>query len=83
MSTSLLSLQARRSRRKDKYNEKKENEGQTTVREPRGKLVDELLDHPPRTSSCRDNLQKPVAPRRQGSWPFDYWGPWPPSLFVH
>ena len=63
-----------RSRRKDKYNasSRKENEGQTPVREPRWKLVDVLLDDQPRASSCRDNLQKPVAPRRQGSWLFDH-----------
>ena len=24
------------------------------------------------TSSCRDNLQKPVAPRHQDSWPFGH-----------
>ena len=63
-----------RSRRKDKYNASsgKENEGQTPDREPRGKLLDVLLDHPPRASSCRDNMQKPVAPRRQGSWTFEH-----------
>ena len=59
-----------RSRRKDKYNASsgKENEGQTTVREPRGKLVDVLDDDQPRASSCRDNLPKPVVPRRQGTY---------------
>ena len=58
------------SRRKDKYNASsgKENEGQRPVREPRGKLVDVLLDDQPRASSCRDNLPKPVVPRRQGTY---------------
>ena len=28
--------------------------------------------HMTTTRSCHDNLQKPVAPRRQGSWPFGH-----------
>ena len=60
---------ANRSKRKNKYNASsgKENERQTPVRESRGKLVGVLLNDQPRASSCRDNLQKPVAPRRHGS----------------
>ena len=50
----------RRLARTDKYyaSSGKENVGQTTVREARGKLVDELHDEQPRASSCRDNLPR-------------------------
>ena len=41
---------------------------------------------PYRTRSCRDNLQQPVAPRRQGPWGLLHssrtGGLWVPSLFV-
>ena len=42
--------------------------------------------HPYRVSRCRDNLQQPVAPRRQGPWvpfPFAHWGLWAPSLLCN
>ena len=63
---------SRRRGRDEVGGQDKHNASSGQERKRGGKLVDALLDRQPRASSCRDNLHKPVAPRRQGSWYFDH-----------